>query len=330
MIRLLLGDEQLAAIVLHHHERFDGRGYPSRLRGELIPLGARIIAVADRFDGLTSRQPCRRAQLHEAAFAAVRAEAGTKLDPEAVRAFVSVYGSRRLAVYRAAERVGASVAGVAGLAGVAASIAALTGATLPLPSTKPGPPSTAIVGATPSSHQPAGPGLRSDASTTAPADSTRNSSRPGPQRSSPGSNRGARPPAGGQVGSPARPGPANTVTPVLPVNATGNNDSAPSPDVHTTTSSGPANNPPTISGGGATPPVGVTVTTSGSGAGGTVTANGAGTDVGAGANVNTSSPSASATVTTGAAGSGANASAGASGSQGVTINGTATTPAPAP
>lgn len=52
-----MGDPELTAIVRHHHERFDGTGYPSGLAHERIPLGARIIAVADNFDALTSVRP---------------------------------------------------------------------------------------------------------------------------------------------------------------------------------------------------------------------------------------------------------------------------------
>ena len=60
-----LGDPVMTAIVRHHHERIDGSGYPDRLRGEEIPLGARIIAVADTFDALTSARPYREARLAE-------------------------------------------------------------------------------------------------------------------------------------------------------------------------------------------------------------------------------------------------------------------------
>jgi putative nucleotidyltransferase with HDIG domain len=88
-------DAELEAIVLHHHERLDGTGYPSRLSGTDIPLGARIIAVADTFDAITSKRPYRPAKPHKAALDILRAEAGTQLDPDAVRAFCRVYFSRR-------------------------------------------------------------------------------------------------------------------------------------------------------------------------------------------------------------------------------------------
>jgi putative nucleotidyltransferase with HDIG domain len=89
-----LGDDELTTIVRHHHERLDGRGYPDGLRGEEIPLGARIIAVADTFDALTSDRPYRAAHSHKDALDVLRAEAGTQLDPDAVDAFLTYYTGR--------------------------------------------------------------------------------------------------------------------------------------------------------------------------------------------------------------------------------------------
>lgn len=90
-----LGDEQLTAIVRHHHERLDGTGYPDGLAGEQIPLGARIVAVADTFDALTSTRPYRPASRDRDALALLDAEAGTQLDPEAVQAFRDFYSGPR-------------------------------------------------------------------------------------------------------------------------------------------------------------------------------------------------------------------------------------------
>ena len=70
-----------------HHEKFDGSGYPNGLKGEDIPLSARIIAVADVFDALTSRRPYKEAWPLEKALATVRNDAGTHFDPEVVNAF---------------------------------------------------------------------------------------------------------------------------------------------------------------------------------------------------------------------------------------------------
>ena len=89
------GDDELTAIVRHHHERLDGAGYPDRLAGDAIPLGARIIAVADTFDAITSTRPYRQAHAHKEALDILTDEAGTQLDPNAVRAFCSYYTGRR-------------------------------------------------------------------------------------------------------------------------------------------------------------------------------------------------------------------------------------------
>ena len=90
-----LDDDELTAIVRHHHERLDGGGYPDGLVGGAIPLGARVIAVADTFDALTSNRPYRAGCRHKKALDILRAEAGTQLDPDAVAAFLSYYSGRR-------------------------------------------------------------------------------------------------------------------------------------------------------------------------------------------------------------------------------------------
>ncbi len=75
--------------VLHHHEHWDGSGYPDGLAGEQIPLPVRILTVADVFDALTSERPYRRALDLEGAIRAIVPEAGLSLDPDVVTAFVS-------------------------------------------------------------------------------------------------------------------------------------------------------------------------------------------------------------------------------------------------
>ncbi len=101
-----LGDPELTRIVLHHHERFDGDGYPAGLSGEAIPLGARIVAVADAFDALTSERSYRSAMVAAEALALLEAVAGTQLDPGVVRPFVRSHsGPRRFPT--AVERSGA-------------------------------------------------------------------------------------------------------------------------------------------------------------------------------------------------------------------------------
>lgn len=76
-----------ALIVRHHHERMDGSGYPDRLVGEAIPLGARIVAVADVYDALTSDRPYRSRLPPPQVIAQLRAQAGHTLDEELVRSF---------------------------------------------------------------------------------------------------------------------------------------------------------------------------------------------------------------------------------------------------
>ncbi len=79
-----------AEIARCHHENFDGTGYPNRLRGEDIPLAARIVAVADTYDALISDRPHRPAWTHEAALAEIAAQAGKRFDPAIVEAFQRV------------------------------------------------------------------------------------------------------------------------------------------------------------------------------------------------------------------------------------------------
>jgi diguanylate cyclase (GGDEF)-like protein len=80
--------EPMSQAVLHHHERYDGTGYPSGLRGEQIPLEARIIAVADAFSAMTADRPYRERMPLEEACAELERNAGTQFDAEIVRIFV--------------------------------------------------------------------------------------------------------------------------------------------------------------------------------------------------------------------------------------------------
>jgi diguanylate cyclase (GGDEF)-like protein len=81
-----VGIEPVDDWVLHHHERWDGAGYPEGLAGEEIPLGARIIFVADAFEAITAERPYRPAQSVDAAMAELWANAGTQFDPDVVAA----------------------------------------------------------------------------------------------------------------------------------------------------------------------------------------------------------------------------------------------------
>lgn len=82
--------QRVAAIVRSTHERFDGTGYPDRLAGEEIPLAARIIAVCDALDAMTSRRPYRVARPWADALEEIRRCSGSQFDPAAVEALVAV------------------------------------------------------------------------------------------------------------------------------------------------------------------------------------------------------------------------------------------------
>jgi len=77
-------------IALTHHERWDGTGYPNRLKGEEIPIEGRITAIVDVFDALTSARPYKAAWTDEAAIGYLRVNAGTQFDPALVRVFFDV------------------------------------------------------------------------------------------------------------------------------------------------------------------------------------------------------------------------------------------------
>jgi HD-GYP domain-containing protein (c-di-GMP phosphodiesterase class II) len=83
-----LGDGKL--VVRHHHERWDGHGYPDRLVGDEIPLPARVFAVADALDALTTDRPYRRGTRFSRARQEIRNHAGTQFDPDVVAAFETI------------------------------------------------------------------------------------------------------------------------------------------------------------------------------------------------------------------------------------------------
>jgi HD-GYP domain-containing protein (c-di-GMP phosphodiesterase class II) len=91
--------EMLPGIELHH-EALDGRGYPYGLKGDQIPLLARVIAVADTFDALTTNRPYQQAHTPEQALQIIRNLAGKRLDPDAVAALLAVYGRGEIRIQR--------------------------------------------------------------------------------------------------------------------------------------------------------------------------------------------------------------------------------------
>ncbi len=100
----------LIPIVRHHHENWDGTGYPDRVAGEAIPIGARILQVVDCFDALTSDRPYRRAMSEDDALAIVAERSGTMYDPRVVRALLDLHAESS-----------AAAGGVSPHAGVAAT-----------------------------------------------------------------------------------------------------------------------------------------------------------------------------------------------------------------
>jgi putative nucleotidyltransferase with HDIG domain len=91
--RMLQGVESLRPslnCVLHHHERWDGDGYPYGLGGEAIPLEARILAVADAYDAMTSQRPYREPRTRKQALAEVERCAGSQFDPQIARVFLTL------------------------------------------------------------------------------------------------------------------------------------------------------------------------------------------------------------------------------------------------
>lgn len=95
-IRLL---ERVVPLVLYHHERFDGKGYLNGLKGEEIPLGARIISLADVFQALTSDRPYRSAFSEQEALSMIESASGKYFDPEIVKAFFDVHLSSSSTLY---------------------------------------------------------------------------------------------------------------------------------------------------------------------------------------------------------------------------------------
>lgn len=86
----------VARIARHHHERYDGRGYPDGLRGDAIPLLSRILAVCDAYDAMASTRPYRRAMEVGEALDRIRAAAGEQLDPLCAASFVKIIRDRHL------------------------------------------------------------------------------------------------------------------------------------------------------------------------------------------------------------------------------------------
>ena len=90
----IIEDEEILKMVRHHHERYDGRGYPDGISAEQIPLGARIVAVADMFDAMTSDRPYRKAVSPEIAVNELKRNEQTQFDPQVIKAFIETMNEK--------------------------------------------------------------------------------------------------------------------------------------------------------------------------------------------------------------------------------------------
>ncbi|MCZ2155422.1 MAG: response regulator [Bryobacterales bacterium] len=105
IVKALIGDGEGARVVLCHHERYDGSGYPIGLKGGQIPLGARLFAVVDAYDALTSSRPYRERTSHWEAMGEITRSSRTHFDPDVVSRFVKVPEERWLELARCAEEL---------------------------------------------------------------------------------------------------------------------------------------------------------------------------------------------------------------------------------
>ncbi len=91
----LPGLEKMGKIIRHHHERFDGKGYPDHLRHDEIPLESAIIAIADSFDAMTTFRPYKRAMTAEQALAEIERNRGTQFHPDLCDLFIDLFGANQ-------------------------------------------------------------------------------------------------------------------------------------------------------------------------------------------------------------------------------------------
>jgi len=107
VLRVVPGFERVSLFVLHHHEAFDGSGYPAGLKGDEIPIGSRIVSVMDAFDAMISSRPYRRGLSLEEAIGRLEKGIGTQFDPVVTPRFIALAGSGASTVF---DATGASLA----------------------------------------------------------------------------------------------------------------------------------------------------------------------------------------------------------------------------
>ncbi|MGH2978766.1 MAG: HD domain-containing phosphohydrolase [Solirubrobacterales bacterium] len=242
----MIGDDEIVKIVRHHHERLDGSGYPDRLCGSDIPLGSRIIAVADSFDAMTSSRAYRAARKHGDAIKILKAEAGKQLDGEAVDAFLSYYVGRKSvkwwgvlvsAPQRVVELFGVAIhsAGSASIAQGVAAVAATAvigsslGGQMARPDAAGADRGSTVPLALAASYSEGKRGPQTaDGEATSERNGTAGSARPGskPSRPQDPARNDKTPGTGGHHGEAAAEGPK--AHPDLPAKGGGKDDSAPS------------------------------------------------------------------------------------------------------
>lgn len=101
VVRLFPGMTRASLFVLHHHENYDGTGYPGKLRGEEIPIGARIVSVIDAFDAMVSSRPYRQGLPFEEAMRRLIIASGTQFDPNVLQSFVGIAQNEMTSVFAA-------------------------------------------------------------------------------------------------------------------------------------------------------------------------------------------------------------------------------------
>jgi HD-GYP domain-containing protein (c-di-GMP phosphodiesterase class II) len=102
VLRMLPGFERAALDILHHHESFDGKGYPAGLKNTEIPVVSRIVCVIDAFDAMVSSRPYRKGLPYEEAVRRLTEASGTQFDPVVVRTFLSFAQAEMPTVFAAA------------------------------------------------------------------------------------------------------------------------------------------------------------------------------------------------------------------------------------